>query len=258
MKNFVDVTELSGDNVTKEQVERIVHRYQWAGKYCLDKDVLEVGCGTGQGLGYLLKLSKSLEAGDYSEEILSIAIKYYGKRVSLFQFDAQDMPFKNSSKDVIILFEAIYYIPDPDKFISECKRLLRSNGVVLIATANKELQDFNSSPHSYNYYNSEELAKLFAKFDFQSNLYGHMKINKTKLSHKVLSFVKKTAISLKLMPNTMAGKKLLKRLVFGKLISMPFEISGDEFEYYPPLKLKQDTVNNSHKVIYCAATLNKQ
>ena len=76
MKNFVDVTELSGDNVTKEQVERIVHRYQWAGKYCLDKDVLEVGCGTGQGLGYLLKLSKSLEAGDYSEEILSIAIKY--------------------------------------------------------------------------------------------------------------------------------------------------------------------------------------
>ena len=48
MKNFVDVTELSGDNVTKEQVERIVHRYQWAEKYCLGKDVLEVGCGTGK------------------------------------------------------------------------------------------------------------------------------------------------------------------------------------------------------------------
>ena len=255
MKNFVDVTELSGDNVTKEQVERIVHRYQWAEKYCLGKDVLEVGCGTGQGLGHILKSSKSLEAGDYSEEILSIPIKYYGKRVSLSQFDAQDMPYKSSSKDVIILFEAIYYIPDPDKFIAECKRVLRSNGVVLIATANKELQDFNPSPHSYKYYNNEELAKLLMKFGFQSSLYGYMEINKIKLSQKILSFIKKTTISLGLMPKTMAGKKLLKRLVFGRLVPMPFEISGDEFEYYPPVKLKEDITNNSYKVIYCAATL---
>ena len=31
------------------------------------------------------------------------------------QFDAQDMPFEDKSKDVIILFEAIHYIPDADK-----------------------------------------------------------------------------------------------------------------------------------------------
>ena len=254
---FVNVTEVSGDSVTKEQVQRMVHRYQWAGKFCTDKDVLEVACGTGQGLGHILNLSKSLEAGDYSSELLSIPIKYYGERVSLCQFDAQDMPYKSSSKDIIILFEAIYYIPDPDKFIAECKRILRPNGVVLIATANSDLDDFNPSPHSYNYYNKEEMYKLFIEFDFHSNFYGYMEINERLLSHKILRFIKKTVVSLGLMPKTMAGKKLLKRIVFGELVPMPFEISGQEFEYYPPVKLERESSDKNFKVIYCAATLNE-
>jgi len=39
---------------------------------------------------------------------------------------------------VIILFEAIYYIPDAEKFVEECARVLRLGGKVLIATANKD------------------------------------------------------------------------------------------------------------------------
>lgn len=254
MTDFVSVTELSGDLVTKEQVQRMVHRYQWAGKFCTDKDVLEVACGTGQGLGYLLKLSKSLEAGDYSKELLSIPIKHYGERVSLCQFDAQDMPYESSSKDVIILFEAIYYIPDLDKFISECKRILKPNGIVLIATANKNLDDFNPSPHSYNYYNKDEMDKIFTKFGFQSNFYGYVEVDKISLTHKTLRFMKKTAVFFGLMPRTMAGKKMLKRIVFGKLTPMPFEITGEECEYSPPVKL-EDKGDDAYKVIYCSASL---
>ena len=67
--DYLAVTELSGDEVSQEQVDRICNRYYWAGKYCAGKDVLEVACGTGQGLGYLSKLAKSLNAGDFSEEI---------------------------------------------------------------------------------------------------------------------------------------------------------------------------------------------
>jgi ubiquinone/menaquinone biosynthesis C-methylase UbiE len=258
MTNFVDVTELSGDRVTKEQVQRIVHRYQWAGKYCSNKDVLEVACGTGQGLGYLLNLSKSFEAGDYSKELLAMATKYYGERVSLTKFDAQDMPYKDSSKDVIILFEAIYYIPDPEKFVAECKRVLRLNGIVLISVPNNELEDFNPSPYSFNYYNKNELAKLFSKFGFQSSFYGYMEVDTKNLIQKILIFIKKMTISFRLMPKTMAGKKLLKRLVFGKLIPMPSEISGDEFEFLFPAKLNNIVTDKSYKVIYSAAILNNK
>ena len=49
--DYKSVTEISGDDVSLEQVERIQNRYCWAKKYCESKDILEVACGSGQGLG---------------------------------------------------------------------------------------------------------------------------------------------------------------------------------------------------------------
>lgn len=34
MTDFLDVTEIAGDDVTREQVVRIFHRYAWAAEYC--------------------------------------------------------------------------------------------------------------------------------------------------------------------------------------------------------------------------------
>jgi len=102
--DYISVTEIAGDEVTQEQIDRMCNRYYWVGEYCRDKDVVEAACGSGQGLGYLSRIARSFEAGDYSDEILSIARQHYGERISLRQFDAQDMPFEDKSKDVIILF----------------------------------------------------------------------------------------------------------------------------------------------------------
>ena len=165
--DYVSVTEISGDEVTQEQIDRMCNRYYWAGEYCAGKDVVEVACGTGQGLGYLDGISRSLEAGDYSDEILSIARRHYGDRIILRQFDAQDMPFEDRSKDVIIIFEALYYIPDADRFVKECARVLRPGGKVLVANANKDLFDSNPSPHSHKYYGFVELNDLFARHGFE-------------------------------------------------------------------------------------------
>ncbi len=40
-KDYVSVTEIAGDEVTQEQVDRLCNRYYWAGRYCSDKDVVE-------------------------------------------------------------------------------------------------------------------------------------------------------------------------------------------------------------------------
>jgi len=254
--NFVSVTELSGDEVTDEQVERMCHRYYWAANYCKGKDVVEVACGTGQGVGYLVSISGSFEAGDYSKEILEIAQQHYGERFKFKQFDAQDMPFPDNSKDVIILYEAIYYIPDASKFVSECSRILRPGGRVLVVTANKDLYDFNPSPHSFMYYGVTELVELFSVCNFSIKCFGYMPINKTNLKQKILRPIKKIVVSLGLMPKTMAGKKLLKRLVFGKMVQMPGEITEDMYSYEKPVQLEISVPDKSHKVVYCVAELN--
>lgn len=253
--DYVSVTEIAGDEVTQEQVDRLCNRYYWAGQYCRGKDVVEAACGSGQGLGYLAGISKSLEAGDYSDEILSIVRQHYGECIALRQFDAQNIPFEDSLKDVIILFEAIYYIPDAEKFVRECARVLRPGGKVLIATANKDLFDFNPSPHSYRYYGVVELNDLFARHGFETEFFGDTPIGDVSIRQRILRPVKKLAVMLRVMPKTTGGKKWLKRIVFGGLVEMPAEIDTDTARYVEPDRISGLVPDKMHKVIYCVATL---
>jgi SAM-dependent methyltransferase len=254
--NFKKVTEIAGDEVSQEQVDRLFNRYSWAAEHCIGKDVLEAACGSGQSLGYLNRLSKTFEAGDFSDYLLSTARQHYGNRIKLYQFDACNMPFAGRSKDIIILFEAIYYLPDAELFVQECKRVLRPHGKVLIVTANKDLFDFNPSPHSNQYYGVVELKNLFSKFGFKTEFFGDTPVDKISLRQKLLRPVKKIVISLGLMPKSMAGKKLLKILVFGNLVAMPGEIDENTSEYVEPNPISSDSPDTKHKVIYCTATLN--
>ena len=57
---FLIVTERGGEAVSQAQLERFHQRYLWAGSLSAGKDVLEMACGTGPGLGYLQGISRSL------------------------------------------------------------------------------------------------------------------------------------------------------------------------------------------------------
>ncbi len=255
--DYISVTEIAGDEVALEQVDRMCNRYYWAGPYCMDKDVVEAACGTGQGLGYLFRMAKSFEGGDYSDAILSIARRHYGERIALRQFDAQEMPFEDKSKDVIILFEAIYYLPDAERFVRECVRVLRPGGKVLIATANKDLYDFNPSPYSYKYYGVVELKDLFARFNFKTEFFGDSPVSRVSLFQKMLMHIKKFAVIFNLIPKTMEGKKFFKRIIFGKLVKLPAEITENTMTYLKPNNIFNIEPDKVHKIIFCAATLNK-
>ncbi len=250
---FTDVTELAGTEISAEQLERMVHRYTWAAKYCQGKDILEVACGSGQGLGVLLSVARSVEAGDISEPILNIARTHYGDRVRIHKIDAEELPFANSSKDVVLMFEAIYYLRSPEKFIEECRRILRPGGKVLIASANPGLPDFNPSPHSFRYFKSDELRVLFANAGFATEVYGYFSVGAVSLRQRLLRPVKRLAVALGLIPKTMAGKKLLKRLVFGKLVRMPAELPGTLPTFAEPVLV--GATDTSHKVLYVCASL---
>lgn len=251
--DYIAVTELPGDDVTTEQVERMCRRYYWAGDYCRDKDVLEVACGAGQGVGYLASLAKSVKAGDYSAAILGIARRHYGERFEFQQFDAQQMPFPDQSIDVVLIFEAIYYIPDADKFFRECKRVLRPGGTLLIATANKDLYDFNPSTQSYRYFGVRELTDILGAYGFRVEFFGDTPVAAVSLRQRMSRPVKAFTSRFGLIPKTKAGKKLLKRFVFGGLVSMPSEITASTSPYVLPAPLPKGQADGSHKVILCAA-----
>jgi len=253
--DYSEVTELAGSAISAEQLLRLSHRYGWAAQQCAGKDVVEIACGSGPGLGLLGSVSRSLEGGDYSLQILSLARAHYGDRVRLTQLDAQSLPYQDASKDVIILFEAIYYIPDARRFVDECRRVLRPGGQVLVATANRDLWDFNPSPLSHRYYGAAELAALFRSADFNVELYGYMPVGRVSWRQRTLRPLKLLAVPLGIMPKTLKGKRLLKRLVFGRLLVMPAELRPSRERLEPPVPLSADRADRLHKVLYCCATL---
>ncbi|MDA7834725.1 class I SAM-dependent methyltransferase [Methylophilaceae bacterium] len=254
INDYKSVTEISGDSVSYEQVERIQNRYCWAKKYCENKDVLEVACGSGQGLGLINSCARSFTAGDYSASVLKTALDYYKNRIPLKVFDAQEMPFEDNKFDTIIIFEAIYYLPNFVDFLKECRRVLKSKGRILISMPNTKLTDFNKSPHSYKYFNIEELKNVLNESYFDSEFFGYLNVKSISLKQKIFRPIKKIAVDFNLIPKTMAGKKILKRIVFGKLVKMPNEVVNDDCENCKKVEVLDGNLS-SHKVIYCVASL---
>jgi ubiquinone/menaquinone biosynthesis C-methylase UbiE len=253
--DFTDVTEMAGEEISQEQLTRLANRYYWAADYAKGRDVIEVACGTGPGLGYLSAVAASLRSGDFSTAMVAQVKKHYGTRVHCEAFDGQDMPFQDNSADVILIFEALYYVPSAEAFVAECKRVLRPSGVVLVANANPDLFDFSPSPHSFVYHGAKGLTALFAGAGFEVDLFGSTPIAKVGLKQKILRPVKKLVVSANLMPRTMAGKRLMKRLVFGTPVEMPAEITADMVEVETPDALPSGQPSTAYKVIYCTATL---
>lgn len=252
--SYRHVTEVAGEWITSEQLCRMYTRYEWAAQFCKEKDVVEVACGTAPGLGLIGRVARDVVAGDIDEYMVSIAKKFYGNRFDIANFDALNLPFETSSKDVVIIFEALYYLPCVNTFIKEVERVLKPGGKLLVATANKDLPDFNPSVNSVKYYGVSELTQLALKHKMQPNFYGQSAISSAPLLQKILKLLKIVVVRLNLMPKTMRGKELLKRLVFGKLVRMPYELSVNISEYDTPISIPAGEPNRDFKVILLVVT----
>ncbi len=251
---FVNVTEIEGQRISAEQLERTCHRYYWAQSMAAGRDVLEVGCGAGQGLGLLKLSARAVVAGDVSAEVLETAKKTYGAAIPLSVFGAESLPFVDESFDIILMFEALYYINHVEKFFAEARRVLRPNGKLLIVTANKDLYDFSPSPYSTRYLGVTELARELGRNGFTSQFGGLIDTRTVSIRQRILRPVKGVVTRLGLMPKTMHGKAWMKKLFFGEMAVMPADLTQIAFQYDQPVPIPADRADLTHKVIYCSAT----
>lgn len=255
MEDYTHVTEIPGNNASQEQLERLYHRYHFASTFCKEKEVLEVACGAGMGLGYLEKFAKKIVGGDIDEKILEFAHEQYKGRnkIEIIKLDAHNLPFFDKSFDVVILYEAIYYLHQPERFIDEAFRVLRDNGILLICTVNKNWSDFNPSPYSVKYFSAPELYSLLSKKFSDVKLFGAFTTFPKTSKDKVISIIKRLAISLNLIPKTMKGKEVFKRIFFGRLKPIPNEIENEMTLYISPTPISHNIPNFDFKVLYAIA-----
>lgn len=88
--------------------------------------VLDVGAN--QGL-----LHKMIDDGKMIG--LDIVVDKHSER--MVKGSAEDMPFGAGSFDTIVAGEVIEHLNNPEKFMRECRRILRNNGIVIITTPNR-------------------------------------------------------------------------------------------------------------------------
>jgi len=223
--DFSTVTEQPAQAASRLQLAMLSARYGWAASQAANKDVAEIGCGAGLGLGWIARVARSVEAGDLNEENCRTARETYAGRanIRIRPMDALRLPFGGQSLDLVLLFEAIYYLPDAEGFFREAWRVLRPGGTLLISTVNREWSGFNPSPFHTRYFSSSELADALARHGFAARI-GAGFAEDEGFAGRLVGGVRRAAVAARLIPRTMAGKAFLKRLFYGPLAKIPREL----------------------------------
>ena len=248
--SYATVTELPGEMIPREQLDRMVERYSWASHYASGKDVLECSCGAGQGAKLLNSVSKSYIAGDFDMDLVELS-KFHNPAINFHQFDALKIPFNDETFDVILVCEAIYYFPDIELFLKEVNRVLKKNGKILIVTANPHLFDFNPGKYTYKYPGVLDMKNYFDATNFNYiSAEGGTDVSQVNLRQKILRPIKFIAAKFNLIPKTMLGKAWLKKIFFGGgFVEMPANIEVEDNKVaLNPIDLGFN--DTSHKVLY--------
>ena len=250
--DFTLVTEIPGLGATRDQLSIMYTRYHFAAGWVKGKDVLEAACGAGIGLGYLAREATRVVGGDIDEKNLRLAqeTNQGHPRIVVERFDAQKMPFPERSFDVVILFEAIYYLPDADSFVREAYRVLRPEGILLISSVHCIWPGFHPSPYSQKYYDHHELAELLTRYGFDSTLYAGFPEKASGLMAKTAKWVRRLAVRVHVIPKTMKGKELLKRLFYGKLTPIPRDLTQAMTQPEPPVEISKIANPAEFRMIY--------
>jgi ubiquinone/menaquinone biosynthesis C-methylase UbiE len=111
-------------------------RYLFAGQYVAGRDVLDVACGTGVGTAFLRQAgARSAWGLDIDPEAITYAKARY-RDCEFAQSDATDLCLPDNSVDVVVSFETLEHLKDQEKFLKECRRVLRPGGIFLCSTPN--------------------------------------------------------------------------------------------------------------------------
>jgi SAM-dependent methyltransferase len=220
--DFSSVTELPLQRATRMQMSMLRTRYHWAAQYTAGKDVLEVACGAGLGLGWLAEQAHRVEAGDVDEENCRIAREAHRGQTNIRVewMDALELPFESDSFDVAVLFEAQYYLKDLPRFLAEARRVLRPGGALLISTVNCEWSGFHPSFLHTRYWTALELLQALEDAGFGTRLCAGFP-ERDRGGRDLRRRLKAVASRLGWIPRSMRRKAMLKRVFYGRLDCIP-------------------------------------
>ncbi len=119
----------------------------------LNGNILDIGCGVGD----FLKVYNNAVGVDINIDCVNYCIKN-GLNVRLMQQDK--LPFDNNSFQSILLDNVLEHIEDPSNLLLEIKRVLKTDGILIIGVPCEKGYEFDSDHKIF--YDIESLKNIFS------------------------------------------------------------------------------------------------
>jgi SAM-dependent methyltransferase len=173
--------------------------------------------------------ARRLVGGDFSAALLADARRQYAGRFPFVRLSAEELPFPTGAFDLVVFFEASYYVPDMNRSFAEIARVLAPGGEVLFANANPERPDFIRSPHSTHYHTADEFRTELERKGFHVHTQAGFPVTPaggigSRLGGGALRLARRLLEGLGLVPRTLKGRARLKRVLYRRLSATPPEL----------------------------------
>lgn len=152
-----------------------LHRYAVALSLADGKQALDIASGEGYGSALLGARARRVLGIDRSAAAAAHAAqKYATPTVSFAQGDATCIPCPTASFDLVVSFETIEHLLDQDRMLSEIRRVLRPDGVLVMSSPERanhgDKDGYVNEYHVRELYGAEFLALISRHFPHVTHL----------------------------------------------------------------------------------------
>jgi SAM-dependent methyltransferase len=148
-------------------------RYRLAAQLAQSRRVLDAACGEGYGTDLLARTGASSATGvDLDEKTVAHARELY-PGAQFVCADVRELPFDTGAFDLVVSFETIEHVADPERALDELKRVTDDDGLLLISTPNKHEYQVPNPFHEREFFHAEFLELLEARFESVELLLQH-------------------------------------------------------------------------------------
>ena len=127
-----------------------LHRYVFAAELAAGRNVLDLGSGEGYGAAILAQVANSVTGIEIDADSVEHARRRY--RAANLEFmcgSVLDLEHRHdASFDLIVCFEMIEHIGEQDSLVASARRLLKSDGLFLVSTPDREIYSEASDYHN--------------------------------------------------------------------------------------------------------------
>ncbi|MEO1129221.1 MAG: methyltransferase domain-containing protein [Planctomycetota bacterium] len=163
MANRMERHDASLPMLPARRTELHMRRYEFALRSARGMRVIDVACGTGYGSRLLAERGGAADVIgiDADARTIDYATRRHAidNHVRFMTSDATSLPLPDRSADLMVSFETIEHLREPDVFLEQIARILAVDGHAIISTPN----DAGPTPHHHHSFTRDAFRRLLMR-----------------------------------------------------------------------------------------------